>query len=69
MSNKQDYQQFAHECLRFADEAKDDKRRQLLLEMADAWTIVAFEAIERTAKELDPVMPTPLLLAADEMIE
>jgi hypothetical protein len=72
MSIRQDYQQFAHECLRFAYEAKNDKQRQLFLQMADAWTMVAFEgpfAVERTAKVPDVGMPTALLIAADEMIE
>jgi hypothetical protein len=31
------------EYLRFAAEAEDDRERQILLEMADAWTVVAFE--------------------------
>jgi hypothetical protein len=44
MSTRPDYQQFAQECLRLAAEAKDDVQRQVFLEMADAWTVMAFEA-------------------------
>ena len=41
---REEYRQFAQECLRFAAEAKDDSQRQIFLEMADAWTVIAFEA-------------------------
>jgi hypothetical protein len=44
MPSRQKYQQFACECLRFADEADDHYQRQILLEMADAWTVIALEA-------------------------
>jgi hypothetical protein len=48
MSAREDYrqfaQEFAQECLRLAAEAKDDRERQIFLEMADAWTVIAFEA-------------------------
>jgi hypothetical protein len=33
-----DYQQFAEECLRWADEADSEQRRELFLGMARAWT-------------------------------
>jgi hypothetical protein len=41
MYEREDYQQFARDCLRFAAEAKDDQQRQALLRMADAWTFFA----------------------------
>jgi len=44
MSIREDYQQFACECLRLADKAEDDAERQIILEMADAWTLMALEA-------------------------
>jgi hypothetical protein len=50
MSAREDCRQFARECLRVAAEAKDDRQRQIFLEMADAWTAIAFEnplAVER----------------------
>ena len=53
MPIRQKYQQFACECLRFADEADDDDERQMLLLMADAWTVIALEAplpIERVGR-------------------
>ncbi len=43
MSTREDYRQFAQACLRLAAEAKDDAHRQIFLEMADAWTVVAFD--------------------------
>jgi hypothetical protein len=33
-----DYQQFTEECLRWADEADSEQRRELFLGMARAWT-------------------------------
>jgi hypothetical protein len=41
MCDREDYQQFACACLRFATEAKDEQQRQTLLRMADAWTVIA----------------------------
>jgi hypothetical protein len=43
MSTREKYRQFAQECLRVAAEAKDDSQRQIFLEMADTWTVIAFE--------------------------
>jgi hypothetical protein len=40
---REDHRHLAVECLRFAAEAEDDRERQIFLEMADAWTVVAFE--------------------------
>ena len=33
-----DYQQYAEECLRWADEADNEQHRELFLGMARAWT-------------------------------
>ena len=44
MPSRRKYQQFACECHRFADEASDRHQREILLEMADAWTVIALEA-------------------------
>jgi hypothetical protein len=44
MSIRDDYRQFARECLRLADKAEDGTERQILLHMADAWTVIALEA-------------------------
>jgi len=51
MTTREHYRQFASECLRLAAAAKDEIERQIFLEMADAWTAIAFEApsvVERT---------------------
>jgi hypothetical protein len=44
MGAREDYRQFACECLRLADKAKEGGERQILLEMADAWTLIALKA-------------------------
>jgi len=44
MSAREDYRQFAGECLRLAEKTIDGAERQVLLEMADAWTVIALEA-------------------------
>jgi hypothetical protein len=43
MFTREDHRHFAVEFLRFAAEAKDDRERQIFLELADAWTVVALE--------------------------
>ena len=43
MFTREDRRRFALECLRFAAEAEDDGEPRIFLEMADAWTVVAFE--------------------------
>jgi hypothetical protein len=43
MFTREDHRHFAVEWVRFAAEAEDDRERQIFLEMADAWTVVAFE--------------------------
>jgi hypothetical protein len=44
MSIREDYRQFACDCLRLADKAEDRAEREILLEMADAWTVIALQA-------------------------
>lgn len=43
MFTREDHRRFAVESLRFAAEAEDDRESWIFLEMADAWTVVAFE--------------------------
>ena len=43
MFTREDHRRFAVESLRFAAEAEDDRESRIFLEMADAWTVVAFE--------------------------
>jgi hypothetical protein len=44
MSTREDYRQYARDCLRLADKVKDRAEREILLEMADAWTAIALQA-------------------------
>ena len=41
MTSQQEYRQFAVECIRMAERTKDDSERQILLEIADVWTLLA----------------------------
>jgi hypothetical protein len=53
MSTREDFRQFAQECLRLAEKETDAAQRQTLLEMADAWTLIALKAplfIERPSR-------------------
>ncbi len=38
------YREFAEECVRMAKEAKIERHREILLEMADVWKRLAQEA-------------------------
>jgi hypothetical protein len=53
MSTRDEYRQFARECLRLAAEATDARARQIFLEMADAWTVVAFQPPSVVERRLD----------------
>ena len=53
MFTREDHRHFAVECLRFAAEAEDDREQQIFLEMADAWTVVAFEDHGRSPERAD----------------
>lgn len=41
MNTADEYWQYAHECTRWAVEAKNEKDRDAFLDMAKAWTMVA----------------------------
>ena len=43
MFTRENQRRLAVECHRFAAEAEDDREPRIFLEMADAWTVVAFE--------------------------
>jgi hypothetical protein len=45
------------ECLRFAAEAEEDRERQIFLEMAGAWTVVAFEGSPLVSEHALPLAP------------
>jgi hypothetical protein len=38
MPSATDYQHYAQQCLRYADETEDDEDREIFLEMATVWT-------------------------------
>jgi hypothetical protein len=43
-TRREDYRQYAFDCVRLADKIKDRTEREILLEMADAWTAIAVRA-------------------------
>jgi len=52
METSTEYRRFAQECQRLAREAKTERHRQIMEEMAQAW--------ERLAKETDRAHASPL---------
>jgi len=50
MEPSKQYRKFAEECRRFAQLAKTDEQRKILLEMEAVWTKLTEEAEGRTAK-------------------
>jgi hypothetical protein len=51
MASAKEYRDFAEECLRWAEKAKDDAQRKAFLEMANSWV--------QAAAMLDAIPPTP----------
>jgi hypothetical protein len=50
MRSSEQYRQFAEECLRLAQQTNNGNHRQVLEEMAEAWSTLAEEA-EKTDQE------------------
>jgi hypothetical protein len=50
MESSTQYRKFAEECRHFAQSAKTDEQRKLLLEMEEVWAKLAEEAEGRAAK-------------------
>ncbi len=44
MTSSTQYREFAEECVRLAKQAKDEHQREILKEMAKAWSKLAEEA-------------------------
>jgi hypothetical protein len=49
-----EYHEFAQECLRWADETKSERHRQVLLDMAKTWMQAALQ-LERSLALIDDV--------------
>jgi hypothetical protein len=48
MTSPDDYRQFAMDCLRWADEAKDASQRHTLTQLARTWMLTASEMDAQT---------------------
>ena len=44
MSSPKEFREFAHECVRWANETTDEHERQALLDLAKQWTHAALAA-------------------------
>ena len=51
MQTATEYRRFAEECERLAREAKAERHREILMEMADVWRKLAEESERRDAKK------------------
>jgi hypothetical protein len=61
MTTTSQYRHYAHECIRWAAQAKDNDERQAFLEMADAWKKVALiqtDVAHQTATDLQTSRPS-----------
>jgi hypothetical protein len=54
MRSSEQYRRFAEECLRLAKQANNGNHRQVLEEMAEAWSTLAEDA-EKKAKQTNQV--------------
>ena len=55
MNTADEYWQYAHECTRWAVEAKNEKDRDAFLDMAKAWTMVA---LAHSPRKSPCILPT-----------
>jgi hypothetical protein len=55
MVTTDEYCFFAKECLRWADEARNDEQRQLFLDMAKTWTRLAVNKDDRANQDKHPL--------------
>ena len=63
-----EFRDFAQECLRWADETKSERHRQILLDMAATWMQAALQ-LERSLALIDddsrrPRVPRPVVRPA-----
>jgi hypothetical protein len=64
-ASPKEFREFAQECLRWADETKSERHRQVLLDMAKTWMQAALQ-LERSLALIDddlrrPRVPRPVL--------
>ncbi len=52
MTDLNDYQQYAHQCARWAAQANNDNERETFLEMAKAWKRIALVDQDVTRQSL-----------------
>jgi hypothetical protein len=55
-ASPEEFREFAEECLRWADETKSERHRQVLLDMAKAWMQAAVQ-LERSLALIDDLTP------------
>ena len=56
MTSSTQYREFAEECLRLAKQAKDEHHREMLKEMAEAWSELAKEDDKKTDALIRPFL-------------
>jgi hypothetical protein len=57
-ASPKEFREFAQECLRWADETKSERHRQVLRDMAKTWMQAALQ-LERSWALIDDSMPPP----------
>ena len=55
-ASPKEFREFAQECLRWADETKSERHRQVLREMAKTWMQAALQ-LERSLALIDDSVP------------
>ena len=63
-SSPKEYREFGQECLRWADETRSERHRQVLLEIAKTWMQAALEVERSWALMEDAPPPKPRLKPA-----
>jgi hypothetical protein len=57
-ASPKEFREFAEECLRWADETKSERHRQVLLDMAKTWMQAALQ-LERSLALIDDDLTPP----------
>jgi hypothetical protein len=57
-ASPKEFREFAQECLRWADETKSERHRQVLLDMAKTWMQAALQ-LERSLALIDDDLTPP----------